>query len=914
MKPLRCVLLALSLCASLVLTHALADSDTSPSSTSQDAHEDDSNVYIVEFEHEASLQSVEGNDRTQQVVDAPHIAFESFVAEHLKSDYAIRFRFTDPRLLLATSIRVGSASKAAVLRTFPGVKNVYRALPVSLTASIPPTASGQKRSEPAFFDDYPAHRMIGLDKLFAQGYRGKGQTVALVDSGIDYKHHALNGGQPDGVPCFGPGCPIRGGSAILRHGNDTLSFESDVYDACNSHGTTTGGMIIANAPDRNFTGAAPEASLLVYKVVSCEKLPMDDQIAMAFTRAFHDGADIISISLARTAGWAADSVQSVMADRLSQLGVPIVAGPNNFGTDGLFLGQTPASAPGATTVGSVAASAIPSYTFKVITANGTAIPMSYISTSPIALNSTTKFPAYATAKEINKLRDACDPLPDSTPDLSPYAVFVGDRDDCYFSTKVENVLAKGAKLVLIYNADNGAALSYNANYSAGTQVVSMFQRDGAVIVDLLSKGEALSIDFGGSQYVQAPDVDWGGYVVESSGLGPSWELRGGVSMLTVGSNVLSTTNLKYGSYELEDGVSYAIPMLAGLYAVYKSIKGNDQSVDELRSIFASTAKVQTVNASTSMLASVIAQGGGLANVFNAVSAVTRITPDVLYLNDTEHFNGNQSLTIKNVGSAKQAFQVSHLPAGTLHTFVDSSQAAYQVGHIYPVNGEQASATIEPSSFELEPGQSQIVDVTIRPPQDDQIHLPVYSGFINISSSADFGSVHAQYFGVAGKMNALPIINRTGVPALFDSTGQTASGAEPVFLINSTDAGPKLRYKFLAGTAYAALDLVHANFTLENAAVSPSSPASSPFPPVLVGQIAQVDFVEWAGRDLPEIAGWTSQLGAQWNDTQGVAHQLEDGHYRFLLRALKIFGKREEVDAWETWLSDPFTVKVNVTAA
>ena len=55
---------------------------------------------------------------------------------------------------------------------------------------------------------------------------------------------------------------------------------------------------------------------------------------------------------------------------------------------------------------------------------------------------------YVTAKSDAALvADACDPLPDDTPDLSQFLVLV-KRGTCFFDDKLQNVQDKGGKLVL----------------------------------------------------------------------------------------------------------------------------------------------------------------------------------------------------------------------------------------------------------------------------------------------------------------------------------------------------------------------------------------------------------------------------------------------------------------------------------
>ena len=77
-----------------------------------------------------------------------------------------------------------------------------------------------KRANPQ--DVYYPHVMTGVDKLHKQGYFGTGLRVAVVDSGIDYKHPALGG-------CFGKGCRV-------EFGYNLVDKTEDPYDNCDGHG------------------------------------------------------------------------------------------------------------------------------------------------------------------------------------------------------------------------------------------------------------------------------------------------------------------------------------------------------------------------------------------------------------------------------------------------------------------------------------------------------------------------------------------------------------------------------------------------------------------------------------------------------------------------------------------------------
>src|SRR5205814_1425546 len=93
----------------------------------------------------------------------------------------------------------------------------------------------------------PATVQIGADKVWTApgGTRGKGVVVAVIDTGVDYKHEALGRG-------FGPGFKVIGGYDFVNKDNDPLD------DA--GHGTHVSGIIAGDSA--TITGVAPEASII----------------------------------------------------------------------------------------------------------------------------------------------------------------------------------------------------------------------------------------------------------------------------------------------------------------------------------------------------------------------------------------------------------------------------------------------------------------------------------------------------------------------------------------------------------------------------------------------------------------------------------------------------------------------------
>lgn len=82
------------------------------------------------------------------------------------------------------------------LRDLPGVINVWPLHSVPL-ATVKERRSVTPESRKS---NYTMHRTTGVDKLHAKGIRGKGATIAIIDTGVNYKHKAV------GENCF---CELR---------------------------------------------------------------------------------------------------------------------------------------------------------------------------------------------------------------------------------------------------------------------------------------------------------------------------------------------------------------------------------------------------------------------------------------------------------------------------------------------------------------------------------------------------------------------------------------------------------------------------------------------------------------------------------------------------------------------------------
>jgi subtilisin family serine protease len=152
------------------------------------------------------------------------------------------------------------------------------------------------------------HIITGVDKLHAEGYTGKGITIAVLDTGVDYLNPALGG-------CFGPGCKIPAGYDYVGDdydGSNTPVPDDDPFTSCSPHGTHVSGIIGANENEFGFRGVAPDAEIHMYRVFGCDGYTTDDLLVNVSLTAYDSGVDIITASIGGSNGWSESESSSLL--------------------------------------------------------------------------------------------------------------------------------------------------------------------------------------------------------------------------------------------------------------------------------------------------------------------------------------------------------------------------------------------------------------------------------------------------------------------------------------------------------------------------------------------------------------------------------------------------------------------------
>ncbi len=199
---------------------------------------------------------------------------------------------------------------------------------LALALALAPAATAQAAPNDPYFDLQWGQQQLHSEAAWTTS-TGAGQTIAVVDSGVDLTHPDLAGKIVGGATFAG--------CAEQANGCGDGDWESG--PAANGpgdpHGTHVSG--ISAAATNNGTGVAgtaPDANLLAVKVLGSEGGSFEE-IAAGIRWSADNGADVINLSLGALPGVQALTITGVIADTQEAIayarskGVVVVAAAGN---------------------------------------------------------------------------------------------------------------------------------------------------------------------------------------------------------------------------------------------------------------------------------------------------------------------------------------------------------------------------------------------------------------------------------------------------------------------------------------------------------------------------------------------------------------------------------------------------------
>lgn len=687
---------------------------------------------LVESKHKGKSQSKANLSKVRNQVksDVSHAAKSSNISreyDYVFSGFAVELAENEIPALLAV----------------PGVKAVYPDVEYQTTSLGEGEVISQEEYSPHMLNSAPH---IGANEAWATGYTGKGVTVAVIDTGVDYTH-------PDLKNAFGS---YKGWDLVDNDNDPQETPIGDPRGAATTHGSHVAGTVAANGL---IKGVAPEATLLAYRVLGPGGRGTSANVIAGIEKAVQDGADVMNLSLGNSLN-DPDYATSIALDWAMAEGVVAVTSNGNSGPKNWTVGS-PGTARDAISVG---ATQLPYNVYNAAIATaGDAYPSAKVmgfakDEDLLALNGKELEFEYAGLGTPEELAGK---------DLTGKIALM-KRGDIAFVDKATNAKNAGAVGAIIFN------------HSAGEQpdvpgmdvpTIKISLEDGEKLLDKLEKENnkvSFQIDFSHRVGEMMADFSSRGPVIYT------WMVKPDVS--APGVNIVSTVPTgdpaNPHGYGAKQGTSMASPHVAGAAALI--LQANPKwGVEEVKAALMNTAENLT-DPTTGKAYPHNSQGAGSIKVVDAIKAKTLATPGShsfgIFYKDKGKQVEKQKFTIKNLSSERQTYS-------------------------FEVNmGENSHAikVMTSNNLKVNPGQSQDVNMNVQV-DAGKLAPGYYEGTITISNGKETLDVPTILFV---KEPDYPRVQYLGVSQIvdgqFEIEGYFPGGAEKVELfvyLSNKDSQP-----------------------------------------------------------------------------------------------------------------------------
>lgn len=159
---------------------------------------------------------------------------------------------------------------------------------------------------------------VGAEPVHSSNYTGKGVKIAVLDTGVDYKH-------PELAPSYG------GGYDFINSDNDPMDD--------NGHGTCVASILAAAKDGKGIVGAAPDAEIYAIKVSDSKGRGSFSGLVKGIDWSIENGMDIVTMSITGKDGSRALAKAAEAA--YNEHGLVLVAAVGNGKGDVLYLAAYP---------------------------------------------------------------------------------------------------------------------------------------------------------------------------------------------------------------------------------------------------------------------------------------------------------------------------------------------------------------------------------------------------------------------------------------------------------------------------------------------------------------------------------------------------------------------------------------------
>ncbi|MGG5255190.1 S8 family serine peptidase [Neobacillus sp. SM06] len=406
---------------------------------------------------------------------------------------------------------------------------------------------------------------------------GKGITVGVIDTGIDYTHPDLRAN-------------FHGGHDLVDGDDDPMETKSNAPGKSTLHGTHVAGIIAANG---KIKGVAPDAKIIAYRALGPGGSGTTEQVLAAIEQAIKDKVDIVNLSLGDEIN-GPDLPISLALNRAVDKGMIAVAAAGNAGPNNWTVGS-PGTAAKAISVGaSTPTMEVPTLLIEE-------------KRQKIRIEPLTGSRNWTTERSVELVDGGLGTKKEVTHAAGKIALI--KRGGLSFTEKAKNAAAAGAVGVLIYNNTSGG-FTGNLQELVTIPVGSLSKGVG----DFLKKhGLPLTV-----RLEMEVEKD---RLADFSSRGPvtvTWDVKPDV--VAPGVAIESTVP---GGYLALKGTSMAAPHVAGACALIKEAHP-DWTPAEVKAALMNTAKPLRKNGGDDYHA--YEQGAGRIQVDKAVKAGTLVLP------------------------------------------------------------------------------------------------------------------------------------------------------------------------------------------------------------------------------------------------------------------------------------------------